>query len=260
MIAVATAFAIVLKLGPIVHQKYPALPDLTLGAILAGAIACVAFGILYLLLWALELTGLRQREVGGEILGEETFGSYVSYRKVKRRIAKLAAYPELQARRQAAKEQSLAQAADYRKAQRLRIAELAADPARRKYAVLMERGGWWTDEQIVYHENPDTTATCPHLQPIEHAMRLAGIELRRLAEPWNPVPLAKVRADCCINEPALKQRFPFHESVRYTTGYQPERHPEDNPWAELACATCTSTIELVHPEWPRPTTKWFPEE
>ena len=115
----------------------------------------------------------------------------------------------------------------------------------------MERGEEWSDEQIAYHEDANLTSTCPHLQPVERAMRQAGIVPKLIA------PLNKVKADCCINEPELSSRFPRAASVRYTEGYRPERHYEDNPCARLTCSQCGSTIELVHPEWPRDNTKWF---
>jgi hypothetical protein len=141
-------------------------------------------------------------------------------------------------------------------ARQQRLAELAVDPVKRKYIPLVERGESWSDEQIAYHENPALLATCIHLQPVERAMRSAGIETRLLWQPGAPV--VKVNADCRINETELRRRFAIERPVRYTMGYQPERHPDDNPWAQLACEECGSVIELVHPEWPRLATKWFP--
>jgi hypothetical protein len=45
-----------------------------------------------------------------------------------------------------------------------------------KYVDLVERGEEWSDEQIACHEDANATATCSHLQSIEHAVRLADVE------------------------------------------------------------------------------------
>ncbi len=149
--------------------------------------------------------------------------------------------------------------ATLQEARRLRIAELAADPGKASYVPLMERGEWWTDEQIAYRENPKATATCAHLQPVERAMRAAGIVPRRLTEPWYRgfASLSMVEADCRINQAELP-RFHLPGSVQYASGYSPERSEWDNPWARLTCGVCASRIDLVHPEYPRTTTVWFP--
>lgn len=60
--------------------------------------------------------------------------------------------------------------------------ERAADPAKRKYIPLVEWGEQWSGEQTAYYEDRNLTATCAHLQPIERAMRLAGIEIRHMAK------------------------------------------------------------------------------
>jgi hypothetical protein len=241
LVAVGLAFAIGLQTGFILHQKYPALSDLELGSIVAGIIVGATFAILISLELILELAGFRPPSV---------------HDFLRRCAAKLD--PKAWARKQAAKENSLRVYATYKEVTRRRIAQLTADPAKHRYIALVEKGEWWSDEQIAYHENRELTATCPHLQSVEHAMRMEGIELRRLGESWEPVPLAKVRGNCRINETTLYQRFPLPESVVYRTGYQPERAEHDNPWADLMCITCDSKIELVHPEWPQPATKWFP--
>src|ERR1700730_2474129 len=71
---------------------------------------------------------------------------------------------------------------EIRERRRIRIAQLLADPAKAKYAPLVERGQEWSDEQIAYNEDPNLTGTCPHLQPTEHAMRMAGIVPRLLVK------------------------------------------------------------------------------
>ena len=52
-----------------------------------------------------------------------------------------------QRRQEAMKDRDRTVAA-YQESKRARIAELAADPSKRKYLALMKRGEWWTDEQI----------------------------------------------------------------------------------------------------------------
>jgi hypothetical protein len=147
---------------------------------------------------------------------------------------------------------------EMREHHRRRIAELKADPdpARRKYAKLVERGGQWSDAQIAYNDDPERTGTCPHLAPLELAMRRAGIRTHLRIFSWKDdvTRLLQVRADCCVNAAALNLAPP----VSYQEGYQPERHPEDNPWAKLSCDECRSSIELTHSEWSRGTLPWFP--
>ena len=242
LVSVALAFVIGLPAGFILHQKYPALSDRVLGFIVTGIIVGATLAILLLLMLILEWAGFRAPLI-------QTF--------LRSCLTKLD--PTQRARQQAAKEYSLKVYATYKEAKRRRIAELTADPAKHRYIALVEKGEWWSDEQIAYHENRELTATCSHLQTVEHAMRMEGIELRRLGESWDHTPQAKVRGDCSINQTALYQRFPLPESVVHRTGYQPERAEHDNPWADLICLTCDSKIELVHPEWLRPTTKWFPK-
>jgi hypothetical protein len=148
----------------------------------------------------------------------------------------------------------------WRERKRLRIAELAADPANRKYASMMERGGYWTDAQIAYAENRDITAVCQHLKPVESAMRHAGIATHLLTESIDKsfAPLPAITADCRLDWKTLRRTLVLAEPVRYEEGYQPERHERDNPWARLACSNCKSKIDLVHPEGPGAGIPWFP--
>ena len=136
-------------------------------------------------------------------------------------------------------------------ARRLRVAELAADPARAQYAPLVERGEDWSDENIAYYENPNLTITCPHLQPIERAMRQAGIPLRRYRE-------SDVTAECQIDLPALQQAFGIVPPVRYAEFYQGERDYQDHPTAFLICDEHKSLIHTLHPDKSRRDTPQFP--
>ncbi len=134
---------------------------------------------------------------------------------------------------------------------RLRIAALAADPVKRKYVPLVERGEVWSDDEIDYNEDAQMTVSCTHLQPIERAMRLAGLHLRRLTGP-------NVKADCRIDEAGLKQRYAPGPEVQYREWYQPERHWSDNPQAEIACDECRSAIRVIHRAAVGEQTPWFP--
>jgi len=230
LVAVAGAFVIVLGLGFFIDRNFKSISGDTLGIILGCSIAGVAFGILYLLT--------------------------PKKKKPRKTVVDIA---QEQRRQEAMKDRDRTIAA-YQESKRARMAELAADPNKRKYLALMERGEWWTDEQIAYHENPAMIATCPHLQPIERAMRSRGIDLRLVMPPWEKfvtIPM-KVKGDCCINEAELWRQFAVPECVEHKTGYQPERSEFDNPWAALVCSSCASSIDLVHPEWPRKSTAWFP--
>src|SRR6185295_6370151 len=81
-----------------------------------------------------------------------------------------------------------------------RLAHLAADPLRRKYVALIKGGEHWTDEQIDYDIDPAWTVTCPHLRPIEKAMRAARLPMRRGTG-------AQVDAACVVDEDRLKRDF-----------------------------------------------------
>jgi hypothetical protein len=152
--------------------------------------------------------------------------------------------------------------ANHRLAQDLRVASLSSDPdpARRKYASMVERGEHWNDDQIAYNENIHLTGTCEHLKNIERAMRTAGVRTRLTAQ-WEQtrlVTLPKISADCRVDVGELWRRFRRPVSVQYLEGFMPERAAEDNPWASLTCAVCGSSIELVHSKYGRPETPGFP--
>jgi hypothetical protein len=129
----------------------------------------------------------------------------------------------------------------HREARRLRVAELAADPARARYAPLVEKGEEWTEENIAYYEDPGDVITCVHLQPIEGAMRRAGVDLRRYRK-------AEVVAKCHIDDAALQRDFTIAPPVRYAEFYQAERYEFDHPTALLICDEHKSMIHVLHPE------------
>lgn len=131
------------------------------------------------------------------------------------------------------------------------IAELAADPARRKYAERIEAGQSWNPAQIAYDMDPEATATCRHLRPIEAAMRRAGLNLKLETE-------TRVSADGVVDERALRAQFQPPRSVRYVEAYLGGRAVEDDPVAFLRCETCESIIATTHPRMMRPGEAVFP--
>jgi hypothetical protein len=241
MIAVAVAFAVVFEAGRRIHEHGTGVPDGVFGCIAAAAIVGISFGVWRLLAGRIEVT---------KPLKQEMRATRVDSREREQRRQKLA-------------DEGKKASAALREARQLRIAELEADPnpERRKYAALVMKGEQWSDDQIAYNEDREATASCPHLRPIEHAIRQAGIPTRLVTAPWKAgsTLYSKVRADCRIHVPELERRFTLSESFGYSEGYAPEHYQYDNPWAGLTCRECKSSMELVHPEWPGPHSRWFPE-
>jgi len=247
-LGVALAFFIVLKYGFRVRAMVPDISDGVFGTMAALTLFGIAFGFARLVLgrklWQMETV---IRSVPGPGAPNAGPPKPLDPQRAKA-IQKL-------------KDDAVRQSAVLKEQKRLRVAELLADPAKRKYAALVEKGQPWSDEQIAYHEDPNKTATCRRLRHIESAMRMAGIVPRLIVKPLlAPAPSMNIKADCCINELELKRRFPVPESVRYQEGYSPERYYQDNPWATLSCSLCGSSMELVHSEWPRKDTRWFPSK
>lgn len=135
---------------------------------------------------------------------------------------------------------------------RRRLATLAADPVRRRYAALIEAGEWWSDAQIAYDLDPDRTVTCPHLAPIEHAMRVAGVRVRCAIG-------SRAMADCRVDLPTLARAMPVPREIVYSNDmYAGGRGAEDPPSSGLLCNACRSAITLVAPREAKPETRWFP--
>jgi hypothetical protein len=124
---------------------------------------------------------------------------------------------------------------------RKRVAELLADPAKAKYAPLVERGEDWPDEKIAFLDGRGATETCEHLVDIERAMQSAGIALD-WARP------GQLNAGCRIDFERLKIVFNLDSTVRYAEFYIPERSERDHPTASLSCAEHSSAIWTKHPE------------
>lgn len=129
-------------------------------------------------------------------------------------------------------------------ARRLRVAELAADPKRARYAQLVERGEDWSDENIAYYESPDRTITCSHLEMIEGAMRSGGIQAYRYRE-------TDVSAKCRIDYDALQRQFSIIPPVRYAEFLAGDAKDHELPMAFLICDEHKSMIHTIHPDEPR---------
>ena len=115
--------------------------------------------------------------------------------------------------------------------------------------------------QQAYADNSEALASCAHLQPIERAMRIAGVSVSLLeVSEYAPVVMAK----CRINVRELNRVFNLPASVYYKEGFQPERSPDDNPRADIFCDECLKTnrtraiVSVLHPAECRTDTPWFP--
>ena len=141
---------------------------------------------------------------------------------------------------------------DWKRERREMHERLAADPIRRPYLKRIERGEHWSEAQIDYDLDPDATATCAHLAPIERAMRRAGMRLK-LGHGHI------VNADCTIDEPALRQRFAIELPAWYGMIEQYDRSLEDPPAAAILCREHGAMIYVVAPRQAERETPRFPE-
>ena len=131
-----------------------------------------------------------------------------------------------------------------------RVKRLAADPVMRKYAELIRNGQHWSDEQIAYDLDPTRLVTCAHIQPIERAMRDAGILVR-------PHYGGLVNAACCVDGARLQSQFDIQPPVWFSDHIQGDR-PYDPDGAAIMCRGHSSGIWLVHPDEAKAGTPWFP--
>jgi len=152
---------------------------------------------------------------------------------------------------------SLQQRARFQRDQEMRVAEhrrrlavLAADPMRAKYAALIESGQYWTDEQIAYDLDPAARVTCAHLRPIETAMREAGLCVK-------PSVAAYVNVDAVIDVAEFARRYPDPQ-VAYSEVEYGGRAYEDSPVAQIACTEHRSAIYATHAGEAKPDTPRFP--
>jgi hypothetical protein len=122
-----------------------------------------------------------------------------------------------------------------------RIAELKADPVRKAYAARIAGGEYWSDAKIDYDMDIDAVATCIHLQPLERAIRKAGIAVRLDSD-------VSVVAKCRVDAVALERRGLLADPAYYDEYFQTERSREDNPTAALRCHACKAPkIYVLHP-------------
>ena len=109
----------------------------------------------------------------------------------------------------------------------------------------------WEADREHYRNDRTALATCEHLQPVERAMRDAGIDVRF------SIP-RRVDARCVVNDGQLQQHFALPPSVRYVESVADARSQYDPPTAAIVCVTCPSTIDVVLGELAPPNTRQFP--
>jgi hypothetical protein len=102
-----------------------------------------------------------------------------------------------------------------------------------------------------YDLDPQATACCEHLAPIESAMRTSGVKMRLAG-------LRAVKAECCVDAEALARTFALPESVAYQEWYGRDRLPEDPPASLVYCEKCPSHLWVLHASERRPDTPTFP--
>ncbi len=236
MVSVAAGFFLTLKVGFIVHHEPQ--PAVIASTALTAAAAFV------ILVAAIASTVILIR-IGGRAASDRRNPGYTTNSTTDLRQPKSAAVSQsgnewsAEVVAQGRINAQLASKARVEE-QRRRVEELAADPARAQYAPLVKRGEDWSDQNIAYYENHEIAVSCEHLQPIERAMRRAGIDARRH--------LTNVSAKCLIDLPALKIALSPPPTVRYMEYYQDERYERENPAAFLICDEHKSIIHTVHPE------------
>jgi hypothetical protein len=117
--------------------------------------------------------------------------------------------------------------------------------------LVAEHEAWLAANAPKYDLDPNTTACCEHLAPIESAMRATGMTMR-LAGP------GAVTAECCVDTEALAREFALPEKVGYQEWYGRDRLPEEPPASLVYCETCPSKIWVLHASERRPDTPTFP--
>jgi hypothetical protein len=147
------------------------------------------------------------------------------------------------ARQKQGRKEASRSVAAFEAARKRRVEELSADPDLVFYAKLVEKGEWWTDEQIAYHRDRSATVTCAHLQPLERLLRSNGIDARLFRDQG-------VSARCRIDERELERQYPLESPVRYSEFYQGDRYEYEHPTALFICDEHKAVIHTLHPESP----------
>lgn len=94
--------------------------------------------------------------------------------------------------------------------------------------------------RVEYDLDPLATTCCPHLAPIESAMRAAGIRVRLSA-------VGTADAWCRVEMSSLSRHFNLAEKVQYLELQAYDRSVEDPPQALLQCSICDSRLRVAHP-------------
>ena len=135
--------------------------------------------------------------------------------------------------------------------QRQRLAEMAADPVRRRYVERIVRGEHWSDADIAFNEDANATNVCEHLYPIERLMRITKFDLRYV------YPL-RISANCLVDQDGFDLAVRPPECVAYLEPHFMERSHLDPRSAMIMCRTCNSIIDVVHRDSANPDTPTFP--
>jgi len=123
----------------------------------------------------------------------------------------------------------------------VRLGELEAVPHRHPYVAELLAGRELSDEQIDYREFPERLATCPHLQPVEQALKREG--QRPDLHGARHVHIGRQ-----LQFDELRRRFNLGESV---VAIDQQAHPRDDDVDHrLHCTACDSDIR--GDAWGRP--------
>ncbi|HLJ49224.1 MAG TPA: hypothetical protein VKU01_24595 [Bryobacteraceae bacterium] len=138
----------------------------------------------------------------------------------------------------------------YRQRRERCLARLRSDPGLYRLIPLAEKGRIFSEEQIAYYRNPAIYVTCPHLRPIEVAMRAGGIQTFLV----NPENSNIIEADCLIEEKVLASKVGMGPEIIYVE----VADQRDGPSANLFCRTCRGYIWTKHPWEAQASTPRFP--
>jgi hypothetical protein len=131
-------------------------------------------------------------------------------------------------------------------------ATLALDPKRKRYADMIAAGDYfWTPERVEYDLDPRATTCCPHVAPIESAMRAEGLEVQLHTSGF-------ATAACTIDAETLAKRFSLPDGVGYMEIPTYDRSDEPIPMAIVGCRACGSHVGVEHASRASADTPVFP--
>lgn len=119
-----------------------------------------------------------------------------------------------------------------------RYQELLAHPTRKAWAAQALEGNFPSDDEIDYESHPHLLLTCVHLQPLESAIRQAGIYCSALS-PTSIVTYASLHAQKVVRQ------FALPSFLEWETGPSEAGMPVTT---SLICRPCTSRIQSGHGE------------